>query len=132
MQPDPADKFTIVELPFSKPEAENFMALLRESQERKAALVQLQAELNNLRRASLEEIAALRRDLSDSENMRAQISQELQRVRGLFDECRKLATGSLEDDEYALSGLADDGLLNITGLNLLDEVRDWLSKFGVK
>jgi hypothetical protein len=72
----------------------------------------------------------LRRQLAESEQMRAAMSQELQAVREQLAACAAGAADSVRRREHLLSAWSASGLLKDAGVLRLARLREWLQVYA--
>ena len=108
------------------------VALQQTVHEQQQTIAELQETNRALRAIGDVSITELRRQLAESEQMRALTSDELQRARVQIDRMKQLATGAIREELLAMEELSELGYLNITGHTRLDELRAWLQEFELK
>lgn len=104
-------------------------AMTKTIQEQQDTIKLLQDEHRSLRVGDVVDKVELRRQLAESEQMRALMCDELQRFRTQVDQMVILAAGAIREELHAMEELSELGYLNITGHARLDELRDWLAKY---
>lgn len=104
-------------------------SLQKTVEEQQRTIELLQEENRSARIVELVDIREVRRQLAESEQMRNNLSDELQRVRAELGACVVLAAGAIREELLAMEELSELGYLNVTGHNRVDELRSWVEKF---